>query len=128
MIIAEREGSENEPSFVLRETLTAAAFQVHPYHHQVVGWKSDLQAITRDDLYAHYRRYYRPNNAVLVIAGDLEPDTLVAQIDKLFGRIEPGPCLAEVRRPEPVQRGERRVTVRMPGAAPMLQIVYHTRR
>jgi zinc protease len=125
VIIAEREGGENEPSFMLREALTAASFQVHPYHHQVVGWKSDLEVITRDELYAHYRRYYRPNNAVLVIAGDIQSELLMAQVERAFGEKEAGELPAAIRRPEPVQRGERRVTVRLPGAAQMVQIVYH---
>ena len=73
MILAEREGAENEPSYVLAEEVTAAAFRVHPYHHQTIGWREDLQAITREQLYAHYRRHYVPNNAVLVAVGDFDP-------------------------------------------------------
>jgi zinc protease len=68
VIISERQGSENEPLFLLGEEVQAAAFRVHPYHHQIIGDMADLQTITRDDLHRHYRASYVPNNAVLAIA------------------------------------------------------------
>ena len=74
VVIAEREGSENEPRYVLGEELTATAFRVHPYHHQTIGWKGDLQRLTREQLYTHYKRHYVPNNAVLVVVGDFQAD------------------------------------------------------
>ncbi|MBI4785711.1 MAG: insulinase family protein, partial [Chloroflexi bacterium] len=74
VIISEREGAENDPRFWLDEQVQAATFLVHSYHHETIGWKSDLQAITRDDLYSHYTTYYAPNNAVIVAAGDFEAD------------------------------------------------------
>ena len=70
VIISEREGSENEPLFLLGEALQHAAFRVHPYHHEVIGDMADLHSLTRADLYQHYRTYYIPNNAVLTMAGD----------------------------------------------------------
>ena len=80
VVIAERAGSENEPRYMLSEELTAAAFRVHPYHHQTIGWKQDLVSITRDQLYAHYRSHYVPNNAVLVIVGDFEIDATAKRL------------------------------------------------
>jgi zinc protease len=63
VVISEREGNENEPLFLLGEALQAAAFRVHPYHHEVIGDLVDLQTMSRDDLYSHYRAFYLPNNA-----------------------------------------------------------------
>src|SRR5437764_10739209 len=66
VIISEREGAENNPEYALYEEVEAAAYRVHTYRHAVIGYKSDLLAMTRDDLIRHYRTYYTPNNAVVV--------------------------------------------------------------
>jgi zinc protease len=126
VIISEREGAENEPRYVLSEEMSAAAFRVHPYHHQTIGWKEDLNAITRDELYAHYRQHYAPNNAVLVAVGDLDPEQWLKRIAELFGSIAAQELPRATARPEPPQRGERRVTVRLPGSTPLLRVSYHT--
>jgi zinc protease len=63
VILSEREGAENYPQFLLSEEVQATAYKAHPYQWGVIGWKSDLQAITRDDLYNYYRTYYVPNIA-----------------------------------------------------------------
>jgi len=126
VIIAEREGSENEPRYVLAEEVVAAMFRVHPYHHQTIGWKADLQAITRDQLYAHYRQHYMPNNAVLVVVGDLNAEAHLALIERYFGAIPAGITPSSSARPEPPQHGERRVTIHMPGRVPLVRISYHT--
>ena len=125
VIIAEREGSENEPRYVLAEEMTAAAFRVHPYHHQTIGWKEDLLAITGDQLREHYRRHYMPNNAVLIVVGDFSTDRYLAEIEERFGKIPAGEVPPSAIREEPPQRGERRVTLRMPGSAPLVRIGYH---
>ena len=69
VIISERHGSENSPVFWLREEMRAASFRVHGYHHTILGDMPDLLTMTRDELYAHYRRHYVPSNAVLAIVG-----------------------------------------------------------
>ncbi|MHB1357317.1 MAG: M16 family metallopeptidase [Anaerolineae bacterium] len=125
VIIAEREGNENEPSFVLREEVSAAAFHVHPYHHQTIGWKSDLERLTQEELYSFYKTYYGPQNAILVIVGDFQPHEILAQIADQFGPTPASPKPVEIRRPEPTQRGERRLTVRLPGSTPIIRIAYH---
>ncbi len=125
VIISEREGSENSPAFLLGEELGAAAFAAHPYGHSVIGWKSDLQSITRDELYSHYQTYYAPNNAVVVAVGDFDTETLLREIREQFEPIPPGPRVPEVRAVEPPQRGERRVTVRHPAGAPYFEAGYH---
>lgn len=125
VIISEREGHENFPRFLLSEEVQALAFKVHSYRHEVIGWKSDLRAMTRDDLYRHYRTYYAPNNAVVAIAGDFETEALLTRVEDMFGAIEPGPPLPEVRGVEPPQRGERRVIVEGEGATAYLEMAFH---
>jgi zinc protease len=125
VIISEREGGENHPSFYLTEELTAAAFKVHTYGQPVVGFKSDLRTITRDDLWNHYRTFYAPNNAVAVAVGDFDTDALMRVVGDEFGAVERRPDPPPVRVAEPDQEGERRVTVRRPGPVAQMSIAYH---
>ena len=125
VIISEREGSENNPAYLLGEEMSAAAFMAHPYGHSVVGWKSDLQAMTRDDLYDHYRTFYVPNNAIVVVVGDFESEKLLTQIRDQFEGIPSGPEVPDVRTTEPPQRGERRITMHYPAGAPQFEVAYH---
>jgi zinc protease len=124
VILSERHMYENRPMFLLHEELAAAAFRVHPYHHEVIGDEVDLETMKRDDLYDHYRSYYRPNNAVVVVAGDFDTEEMVAKVEGAFGSIEPGPPIAAVLRREPEQRGERRVILEGPGDAAYLVHAY----
>jgi zinc protease len=124
VIISERQGSENEPLFRLGEEVQAAAFRVHSYHHEIIGDMADLHTIQRDDLFAHYRSYYTPANAVLTVAGDFETEQMLARLRELFGPI-PGPALERPpARPEPEQNGERRITVEGPGETAYVQAAY----
>lgn len=125
VIISEREGSENFPTFHLDEDVTATAFKVHPYGQGVIGWKCDLQSMTREDLYTWYRNHYAPNNAVVVAVGDFETAALMKKIEELFGPIPAGPPIPAVRSCEPPQEGERRVVVRRPGPTRYFMSVYH---
>jgi len=111
VIISERQGHENEPIFQLSEAMRAAAFKVHPYHHEIIGDMADLATIQRDALYQHYRTYYVPNNAVLAIAGDFETEAMLARIHELFDPIKNGAEPPRLQRPEPPQNGEHRITV-----------------
>ncbi|MDQ5823901.1 MAG: insulinase family protein [Chloroflexota bacterium] len=126
VIISEREGHENEPDYMLNEEVSATAFKVHAYGNGIIGWKSDLQTMTREDLYNHYKTYYAPNNATVVVVGDFDTDELIAKLETAFGSYEPSQNIPQVRGVEPEQKGERRVVVRHPGATPQLEIVYHT--
>lgn len=121
VILSERAGSENQPSTYLREEVLAAAFRAHPYGHPVIGYREDLEQITRQDLYQHYRTHYHPNNAVLVIVGDTEVEPALDAVERFFGEIPAGPQPAPVRVREPEQWGERRVIVRRP--APTAQVL-----
>jgi zinc protease len=124
VIISERQMYENEPHFLLNEELTSAAFRVHPYHHEVIGDEADLHSMTRDDLYGHYRRYYVPRNAVVVIAGDFETAAMLAQIEAKFGAIPAGEAPLPVTRQEPKQKGEKRVVVNGPGDTAYLNMAF----
>lgn len=124
VVISERQGNENEPLFLLGEAVQAAAFRVHPYHHEVVGDLADLQAMTRDDLYRHYRTHYLPNNAVLAIAGDFETVEMLSRIRELYEAIPPGEEPSRLARPEPPLRGEIRLRVEGPGETTYVQTCY----
>ena len=81
--------------------------------------------MTRDDLYGYYRRYYIPNNATLVIVGDVETDAALRQVERYFGGIPPGPAPSRLRTVEPPQTGERRLTIRKMGTAAYLKAAFH---
>lgn len=125
VIISERQGAENSPLFWLGEEVRAAAFRVHGYHHEILGDQADLESMTRDDLYGHYRRHYMPNNAIAVAVGDFDSAALLKRIDELYGALPPGEVPKLFQRPEPEQQGERRVRVERPGNNAFLEIAYH---
>ncbi len=125
VIISEREGSENYPQFWLYEQVHATTFLAHPYRHHTIGWKTDLQSITRDQLYGHYKTYYAPNNAIVVAAGDFDPDEMLKKIRAAFGAIPRGAAIPRVQIVEPPQEGERRVVVRRPGPTRYFHAAFH---
>jgi zinc protease len=126
VIISEREGAENFPSYYLREEVDALAFKAHPYRQPVIGWKDDLRVLTRDDLYSHYRAFYHPANAIAVAVGDFNTADMAAMIENAFGPIPAGPPVPPVRSIEPEQSGERRVVLRRPGGATAyLHMAFH---
>ncbi|MCS6938647.1 MAG: pitrilysin family protein [Roseiflexaceae bacterium] len=125
VILAEREGHENDPEWWLNEAVMTTAFQVHPYRNEVIGSRDDLLALTRDRLFAHYQTFYRPNNAVLVVVGDVDAPALMSRIEHYFGDLPAGPPPPPVSWREPEQHEERRVVVRRPGPAQYVQMAYH---
>lgn len=124
VIVSERQGSENEPVFRLGEKVQSTAFQVHNYHHEVIGEMDDLQNITRDDLYNHYRAYYSPNNAVVAVAGDFETDRMLEKLGALYNSIPSMPAPPHFSNPEPPQTEERRLVVEGPGETTYVQVAY----
>jgi zinc protease len=129
VIVSEREGAENDPSFLLGEELQAVAFNRHPYGQGVIGSKQEIQSMPRDGLYAHYRRFYAPSNANLVIVGDEDAATLLERAADAFGALEGGEAAPGVRAPEPPQHGEKRLVVRRAGGAvPLVQIAFKSPR
>ncbi len=124
VVLAEMHGNSNSPEYLLDIDVTAAAFRMHPYRWPTIGWQSDLEAMTRDQLYAHYKNYYHPGNATLVIVGDVDAAAAVDAARHHFGDIPSTetPAYDEIR--EPRQDSERRVVVERPGTATYLQVVY----
>jgi zinc protease len=126
VIISELQGGENDPDQLLDQELTATAFKAHPYRHPTIGWLSDLETMTREDLYGYYRRHYVPNNATLVIVGDVDTAAAMKRVEHYFGRIPASTTGAPGRfTVEPEQTGERRLTIRREGTTAYLKIGYH---
>ncbi len=124
VIISELQGGENDPDQLLDTEVTATAFRAHPYRHPTIGWLDDLNVMTRDDLYDHYRRYYVPNNATLVIAGDVDADEVFELAARRFGGIPAGLPRTTRRPAEPLQAGERRVLIEREGTTGYVKMVY----
>jgi zinc protease len=102
---------ENEPAARLSEQISAAQYLNHPYHKPTIGWRHEMETLNREDALAFYRRFYTPDNAVLVVAGDVTPEEVKGLAEKTYGRIERNGSIAPRQRPqEPPQIAERRVT------------------
>jgi len=125
VIISELQGGENDPDQLLDQELTATAFKAHPYRHPTIGWLSDLESMTRDDLYGYYKRYYVPDNATLVVVGDVDTSAALQRVEHYFGAIQPGGAVPRQHTIEPEQTGERRLTIRKPGTTAYLKVGYH---
>jgi len=122
----EMESGENSPFRVLLQRLMSSAYDWHNYGNSTIGARSDVEEVPITRLQAFYRTYYQPDNAVLVIAGDFDPETTLAMIAASFGNIgKPSRTLQPTYTREPAQDGERRVTVRRVGKTPYLGIGYH---
>jgi zinc protease len=116
--------TEDDPSSVMGEQMMATAFAAHPYQWPIIGWMADLKNLTREDLEAHYRTYYAPNNATLVVVGDFDSDKAMGLIEKYFGSIPPGPEVPKVGAVEPKQLGEKRVVVKREAELPAVYAGY----
>ncbi len=110
-----RQRTDNVPSSILSEELNATLYQNHPYGIPVIGWQQEIEGLTHDDLKSFYDRYYTPNNAVLVVAGDVNADQVRAMAEETYGKVARGPDLPPRARPmEPDQKTTRDVTLRDP--------------
>lgn len=106
--------TEDNPRARLHEALSAAMFTAAPYRRPVVGWMSDLEALTPEDARAFYRRWYTPANATLVVAGDVDAAQVQALAEKYYGALPPHALEPRKPRAEPEQRGLRRIDVKAP--------------
>ena len=105
----------NNPSARLGEQIKAALYLNHPYGKPVIGWRHEIEKLNRDDALAFYGRFYSPNNAVLVVAGDVGPDEVKALADETYGKVERRSELGpRVRPQEPAQVAPRQVTLADP--------------
>ncbi len=111
---------------LLNKEVRSAAFQLHPYKNPTIGWRNDVQKLTLDDVRRHYRDYYQPSNATLVIVGDFDSKTQAAQVQKYFGGIAKADPPRSVRVVEPAQRAERRVYMKYAGNADVVAMAYHS--
>ena len=125
VIVSELQGGENDPEQLLDVEVTATAFKAHPYRHPTIGWLGDLHAMTRDDLYGHYRRHYTPGNATLVIVGDVDAAEACRAAERRFGPIAPGTPPPPVRTTEPEQTGARELEIVRDGTTAYLKVAYH---
>lgn len=125
VVRSEYEGGENNPSSALTKAVRLAAHQVHPYRWTTIGFRSDIENISRDEMFAYYKKYYVPNNATIVMVGDFDTKTALGMVSKYFGAIAARPIQGHFITPEPEQQGERRVTVRRAGTVRQVQIGYH---
>ena len=124
VVMAEREGNENEPLFRLGEEVQLVAFDQHPYRNEVIGSMEDLHAITRDNLFDHYKKYYNPTNAVLCLAGDFNADEMLEKVKQYYNDIPPGEANNHSNITESSLGGQRDVVVNGPGETKYLQIEY----
>ena len=116
--------TDTNPAGLLWENFSATAFQAHPYRQPVVGWASDIDSLTREEVLRYFKTFYAPNNAIVAIVGDIQPEKTVALLEKYFGEIPSQPQPARAITQEPEQQGERRVVVTY-DAQPQLYIGYH---
>ncbi|WP_431050993.1 M16 family metallopeptidase [Roseateles sp. L2-2] len=122
----EYESGENDFMAVLRKRVLGVAYDWHNYGHATIGLRSDIENVPIERLKAFYGRYYRPDNAMLIVGGRFDPQAVLARVTSLFGPLEvPGDPLPRTYTVEPAQDGERSVVVRRIGGQPTLMAHYH---
>ncbi|MBZ0091537.1 MAG: insulinase family protein [Sulfuricellaceae bacterium] len=117
--------TEDNPQSKVYEQLVATAFEANPYHHPVIGWMDDLEHMTAADARAWYRRWYAPNNAVLVVVGDVDPEAVYRLAKRYFGPLKPHALPLRKPQREPRQLGTRRIDVKAPAQFPSVMLAYH---
>lgn len=117
--------TDDSPRALVFEQLMAAAFQAHPYHHPIIGWMTDLDAMTADDARNWYKNWYAPNNACLVVVGDVDHEAVFKLARRHYGAIKASQLPIRRISREPEQRGPRAVTVRAPAELPYLAMAWH---
>ena len=128
VVYSERRSSVDNDNFgTLLEQMQATAFTAHPYQFPTIGWPSDIEHWKLDDLKKFFKTYYAPNNAVLVIAGDVDPAQVFALADKYLASLPKQPAPAPITTVEPEQLGERRLVVeRSDAQSPIVAYAFHS--
>ncbi len=116
---------EDNPENELFEEVIAIAFKVHPYRRPEIGWMSDIRSIERDDLFKYYKSFYSPDNAYIVIAGDIQRDAVIQAIQDAFGTLSTGAPIKKQKYSEPAQQGEKRIFLKREAELPYIIISYH---
>lgn len=113
VILEERaQRTDSDPGALLMEQMRAAQYMNHPYGIPVIGWRHEMEQLSREDALSYYERFYAPNNATLVIAGDVEPEEVRVLAEKHYGPLEPSEGIVPRERPqEPPQLSERRLVL-----------------
>ena len=124
VVLSELRGRENNPQALLGTLVQGTALQAHPYRWPIIGWRSDVEAYSREAVAGHYRRFYQPNNAILVLVGDFDTAAALERVRHHFGGIPRGADPPPVLTREPDERGERRVTLKVPSRTPFLQVAF----
>jgi predicted Zn-dependent peptidase len=117
---------EDRPTGRYWETLIGLFYEAHPYRFPTIGYPSDIRNLTHAQAEEHYRRYYKPNNAILVLAGDIDTAAVLKDIRRYFAPIPRGDDFPPVVTEEPAQIGEKRVTMRRGDTPPRLDLLFHT--
>jgi zinc protease len=117
--------TDDNPQAALYEQFNATAFTRGPAHHPVIGWMDDLEHLTLEDARNWYARWYAPNNATLVVVGDIAPDAVRKLAEHWFGALKNSDIAATKPRNTTAQRGERRITMKLPAQLPYLMLGYH---
>ena len=121
-----RTRTEDDPDGLLNEELNSLAFKAHPYRWPVIGWLEDIRRIIPGELRQFYDTYYQPNNALLVVVGDVQSSEILVAVRRLFGPIPRGAEPPPVTAVEPPQIDSRRVVVKKPGAqSPIVELAWH---
>ena len=116
--------TDDQPQALLAEQMGAVAFQAHPYRVPVIGWMNDLESMTVQDARNWYERWYVPNNAFVVIVGDVDHRAVFKLAEKYYGPLKPRALPARKPQDEPVQTGMRRLTVKAPAELPVVLMAY----
>ena len=120
--------TDDQPRALLQENLMAVAFKAHPYRVPVIGWMRDLETMTGEDARAWYRKWYAPNNAVLIVTGDVNAEDVVRLAKKYYGPIARKSLPPRKPQDEPVQAGNRRVNLKAPAELPYVAMAWHVPR
>lgn len=106
-----RSRTDNDPAALLLEQMTASLYTIHPYRAPIIGWSQELQALSRADALEFYRRWYAPNNAIVVVAGDVNPEEVKALAEKHYGPLQAEAGVDRRRPQEPLALVERRLSL-----------------
>ncbi|GHV13202.1 peptidase M16 [Fibrobacterales bacterium] len=117
---------DDPPKGRYRETLRTMIYENFPYRIPTIGWDSDIENLTQEQAEEHYKKYYKPRNAILVFAGDFSADSLLPKIHAYFDSIPSGDSFPEIHLKEPKQAGEKRLIVRREDATPSVDITFKT--
>jgi zinc protease len=125
----EMERGENDPSRIMGQRMSAAAYAFHPYGRPIIGARSDVEAVPIESIQAFYRNYYRPDNTTLIISGAFDFNKTLALVSETFGKLKsPSSAIPQPYTTEPLQDGEREVVLRRATGTPFVSVMYRVPR